>query len=375
MLDGLGADTRLVRWPAELDGLDGLVIPGGESTAIAKLLAIHGLYEPLRAAHAAGMAVFGTCAGAILMARDIEGARPDQEPLARLMDVRIRRNAYGRQIDSFETAVPFDGVAGGPVKAVFIRAPRFADLGPGVQVLAAGDDGEPLAVREGRALAVAFHPELTDDDRVHAYFLESVVGARRRPRGSLLQWVSLADPARRRSVRRMSQTITCPACGASDLDVCCYDSMMVVRADLAMFTLRCPSCGAKVSSMQTIPSQLREEVPVRPHRGGRGHGPRVTSRARLRVGAGPHAAEPSAGAAGPAIGKAKESYAQRPLLESRPRPVRRGRSPCGGTASLTWRGSCAPPCSSGGWPSAGAFAWTPTRCSPSCSASSSASWR
>ena len=98
------------------------------------------------------------------------------KPLA-LMDVRIRRNAYGRQIDSFETAVPFDGVAGGPVKAVFIRAPRFADLGPGVQVLAAGDDGEPLAVREGRALAVAFHPELTDDDRVHAYFLESVVGA------------------------------------------------------------------------------------------------------------------------------------------------------------------------------------------------------
>ena len=114
MFEGLGADTRLVRWPAELDGLDGLVIPGGESTAIAKLLAIHGLYEPLRAAHAAGMAVFGTCAGAILMARDIEGARPDQEPLA-LMDVRIRRNAYGRQIDSFETAVPFDGVAGGPV--------------------------------------------------------------------------------------------------------------------------------------------------------------------------------------------------------------------------------------------------------------------
>ena len=110
MLDGLGAETRLVRWPAELDGLDGLVIPGGESTAIAKLLAIHGMYGPLRDAFAAGMAVFGTCAGAILMARDIEGARPDQEPLA-LMDVRIRRNAYGRQIDSFETAVPFDGVA------------------------------------------------------------------------------------------------------------------------------------------------------------------------------------------------------------------------------------------------------------------------
>lgn len=176
MLDGLGAATRPVRWPGDLEGLDGLVIPGGESTAIAKLLAIHGLYGPLRAAHAGGLAVFGTCAGAILMARDIEGARPDQEALA-LMDVRIRRNAYGRQIDSFETAVPFAGIEGGPVKAVFIRAPRFADRGPGVEVLAAAEDGEPLALREGRCLAVAFHPELTDDARVHAYFLEEVVGS------------------------------------------------------------------------------------------------------------------------------------------------------------------------------------------------------
>ncbi len=174
MLEQLGANVRLVRWPADLEGLAGLVIPGGESTAIAKLLAIHGMYEPVRAAHAAGMAVFGTCAGAILMARWIEGARPDQEALA-LMDVRIRRNAYGRQIDSFETAVPFSGIEGGPVKGVFIRAPRFADLGPGVQVLSTSEDGEPLAVREGRALAVAFHPELTDDARVHAYFLQHVV--------------------------------------------------------------------------------------------------------------------------------------------------------------------------------------------------------
>ena len=157
MLEGLGADTRLVRWPSELERLDGLVIPGGESTAIAKLLAIHGMYGPLRAAHAAGMAVFGTCAGAILMARDIEGARSDQEPLA-LMDVRIRRNAYGRQIDSFETTVPWAGIEG-------------------VEVLSTSEDGEPLAVREGRALAAAFHPELTDDSRVHAFFLERVVGS------------------------------------------------------------------------------------------------------------------------------------------------------------------------------------------------------
>ena len=176
MLEGLGADTRLVRWPSELERLDGLVIPGGESTAIAKLRAIHGMYGPLRAAHAGGMAVFGTCAGAILMARDIEGARSDQEPLA-LMDVRIRRNAYGRQIDSFETTVPWAGIEGDPVKGVFIRAPRFADLGEGVEVLSTSEDGEPLAVREGRALAAAFHPELTDDSSVHAFFLERVVGS------------------------------------------------------------------------------------------------------------------------------------------------------------------------------------------------------
>lgn len=176
MLDGLGAASRLVRWPADLEGLDGLVIPGGESTAIAKLLAIHGMYEPIRGACKDGMAVFGTCAGAILMARDIEGARPDQEALA-LMDVRIRRNAYGRQIDSFETTVAFAGIEDGPVKGVFIRAPRFADLGPGVEVLSRAEDGEPLAVREGRALATAFHPELTDDVRVHAFFLERIVGS------------------------------------------------------------------------------------------------------------------------------------------------------------------------------------------------------
>ena len=94
------------------------------------------------------------------------------------MDVRIRRNAYGRQIDSFETTVPWAGIEGDPVKGVFIRAPRFADLGEGVEVLSTSEDGEPLAVREGRALAAAFHPELTDDSRVHAFFLERVVGSR-----------------------------------------------------------------------------------------------------------------------------------------------------------------------------------------------------
>lgn len=160
MLEGLGADTRLVRWPSELERLDGLVIPGGESTAIAKLLAIHGMYGPLRAAHAAGMAVFGTCAGAILMARDIEGARSDQEPLA-LMDVRIRRNAYGRQIDSFETTVPWAGIEGDPVKGVFIRAPALRrsrrGRGGAQHVRGRRAAGRPRRPRAGRGVPSRAH--------------------------------------------------------------------------------------------------------------------------------------------------------------------------------------------------------------------------
>ncbi len=168
MLEQLGHEVRLVRWAEDLDGLAGLVIPGGESTTIAKLLDIHKLYEPLAKAHEEGMAFFGTCAGAIMLASQIEGARPDQRPLA-FMNVHIRRNAYGRQIDSFETRVPFASIEDG-VKAVFIRAPRFDELGADVKVLSVAEDGEPLAVREGKCLAVAFHPELTDDTRVHEYF-------------------------------------------------------------------------------------------------------------------------------------------------------------------------------------------------------------
>ncbi|MCD8199390.1 MAG: pyridoxal 5'-phosphate synthase glutaminase subunit PdxT [Coriobacteriaceae bacterium] len=174
MLHTLGTEAPLVRWPQDLEGLDGLIVPGGESTTIAKLLTIHELYAPIRKAYADGLAVFGTCAGAIMLAREIEDAREDQEPLA-LMDVRIRRNAYGRQIDSFETTVPFDGIEGG-VKGVFIRAPRFENLSDEVEILSQTEDGEALAVRQGRALAVAFHPELTDDTRVHEYFLQQIVG-------------------------------------------------------------------------------------------------------------------------------------------------------------------------------------------------------
>ncbi|MCL2872786.1 MAG: pyridoxal 5'-phosphate synthase glutaminase subunit PdxT [Betaproteobacteria bacterium] len=174
MVGALGASTVDVRRPEDLADCDGLIIPGGESTAIAKLMALYGLYDAIRAHHAQGMALFGTCAGAILLASKIEGALPDQVPLG-LMDVTIKRNAYGRQIASFETLLPFEGADGGEVRAVFIRAPRFAEWGANVKVLST-HNGEPVALREGRLLAVAFHPELTSDTRVHKYFLENVVG-------------------------------------------------------------------------------------------------------------------------------------------------------------------------------------------------------
>lgn len=175
MLGYLGCQTRLVRWPDDLEGLDGLVIPGGESTAIAKLLTLHDLYKPLRYAFAHGMGLFGTCAGAILLARTIEGGRPDQELLA-IMDVSICRNGYGRQIDSFETSLSFEGIGSQPFKAICIRAPRFVHLGKAPRVVCRDKSGEPLAVVQERALAVVFHPELTSDTRVHRYFLEQVLG-------------------------------------------------------------------------------------------------------------------------------------------------------------------------------------------------------
>lgn len=169
----LGAQTVDVRQPETLADCDGLIIPGGESTAIAKLMALYGFHAAIKACFNQGMAIFGTCAGAILLASEIEGALPDQIPLG-LMDVAIRRNAYGRQVASFETVLPFAGAEGGEVRAVFIRAPRFGRIGKGVEILSVHND-EPVALRQGRLLAVAFHPELTNDRRVHKYFLEQVV--------------------------------------------------------------------------------------------------------------------------------------------------------------------------------------------------------
>ena len=159
MLRRLGAEPVEVRKPEELGGLDGLVIPGGESTAIARLARIYGLEEALRRFD---RPVFGTCAGMILLDRDHLG----------LVDVAVRRNAYGRQVASFEADLELEGQSE-PLRGVFIRAPRVANAGPGVEVLAELD-GEPVLLREGRFLIASFHPELTDDTRVHELFLDLV---------------------------------------------------------------------------------------------------------------------------------------------------------------------------------------------------------
>jgi 5'-phosphate synthase pdxT subunit len=168
ILDQLGVRSLEVRVPADLDRVDGLIVPGGESTVIGKLAARYGLLEPLRRAARAGFPVMGTCAGMIFMAREVEG--PAQELLG-VMDVRVRRNAFGPQIASFEAEVDVKGVDGGPVSGAFIRAPWISQAGPEVDVLAE-IDGRPIAARQGNLLALAFHPELTGDVRLHRWFVD-----------------------------------------------------------------------------------------------------------------------------------------------------------------------------------------------------------
>lgn len=167
MLERIGARARPVRLPAELDAVDALVIPGGESTTIGKLLVDYDLLEPLRARVRTGMPVFGTCAGAIMLARDIGR----DQPLLGVMDMVMERNAFGRQLQSFEADLPLEGFGGPPMRSVFIRAPVIRSVGPGVQILARLRDGRIVAARQGPLLATAFHPELTDDDRLHRLFL------------------------------------------------------------------------------------------------------------------------------------------------------------------------------------------------------------
>ena len=173
-LEALGVSAAAVRLRDQLGDLDGLIVPGGESTAISKLMQAYGFYNAIRQRHDEGMAVWGTCAGAILMAVEILDAVPDQEPLA-LMDIAVRRNAYGRQVDSFEADIVFRHLED-VFRGVFIRAPWIESVGEDVEVLSE-HDGHIVAARERSLLATTFHPELTGDPRVHRYFLEHVVGA------------------------------------------------------------------------------------------------------------------------------------------------------------------------------------------------------
>src|SRR5262249_55068662 len=161
--------VREVRTPRDLDGLDGLIVPGGESTTIGKLLVAYGLEEPIRSAAQQGMPVWGTCAGMILLARDILGTQPDGR--IGLMDLTVQRNAFGRQVDSFETSLRFVGLDH-PIHAVFIRAPLVERVGPRVEALATLPDGRVVAARQNNLLATAFHPELTPDTSLHKWFIE-----------------------------------------------------------------------------------------------------------------------------------------------------------------------------------------------------------
>lgn len=174
MLEGLGVETVAVRQPRHLDGVDALVMPGGESTTMSKLAVSTGLFDPLAERLADGMPAFGTCAGAILLATNIAEGRADQRDF-RTLDIDVRRNGYGRQIDSFETEVDVDGLDA-PFHATFIRAPIIERVGPGVQVLATVGENA-VFVRAGSVMATTFHPELGADDRLHRLFIDSIGGA------------------------------------------------------------------------------------------------------------------------------------------------------------------------------------------------------
>ncbi len=182
VLRRLNAEVRQVRKADELRDLDGLIIPGGESTTFCRLMQEFNLYDPLRAVVKGGTPVWGTCAGLIVLA---QRASDLDFPTLEALDVSVRRNAYGRQIDSFEADLEVPALGGGPFHAVFIRAPVVEEVGAGVEVLAslpadAPSGGRPVALRQGSIMATAFHPELTEDTRFHRYFLDMVQSLRRR---------------------------------------------------------------------------------------------------------------------------------------------------------------------------------------------------
>ena len=180
-LTACGVDIRPVRRPADLEDLDGIVLPGGESTTIDKLTRIFGLREPLIAALRAGLPAYGSCAGMILLANNVLDGTQDQQTLCAL-DITVRRNAFGRQVESFETDVDLDGIDGGPVHAVFIRAPWVESISNGVEILGAVvppglNESKIIAVRHHNIMATSFHPEVTDELRIHRYFVEMVRAA------------------------------------------------------------------------------------------------------------------------------------------------------------------------------------------------------
>jgi 5'-phosphate synthase pdxT subunit len=168
----LDAPTRQVRTPSELSEVDALVMPGGESTTMSKLLLSSGLFDEIATRIDGGMPVFGTCAGMILLATEVLDGRPDQRSFGAI-DIAVRRNGYGRQIDSFEADLDVPSVAGGPFHGVFIRAPKVERVGAGVEVLATLD-GVPVLARSGRVTVASFHPELANDARLHGEFVQHV---------------------------------------------------------------------------------------------------------------------------------------------------------------------------------------------------------
>lgn len=174
MLEKLGVEVSEIRLPHQLDGIDGLIIPGGESTTIAQLIDIYHFRDVLREKIEGGLPVWGTCAGMIIISNKLTDHRP--EPL-HLMDIEVSRNAFGRQVDSFEADVQVDDIDGPPFHCVFIRAPGVNKMGEGVKVLAKLEDGRPIAVRQGHMLATSFHPELTDDTRIHGLFIKIIEGS------------------------------------------------------------------------------------------------------------------------------------------------------------------------------------------------------
>jgi 5'-phosphate synthase pdxT subunit len=175
VLQRMGLDAPEVRLSRDLVGLDGLIIPGGESTTIVRLMHSSGLLEPLRKLASDGFPMWGTCAGMILLAKRLDETGM---PALQAMDITVRRNAFGRQLDSFEADLSIPTLGEDPFHAVFIRAPIIEEVGPAVEVLARLADGTPVAARERRLLATAFHPELTSDIRLHRLFLERLVTGR-----------------------------------------------------------------------------------------------------------------------------------------------------------------------------------------------------